>query len=166
MGIDIDVIMKRCPRCQQEKITDAFYHNRNNKDGFSTYCKKCDRVRLCVVKRICAFCQKDFMTTVQSTQTNSGSFCSKSCSGKYRLRRRTDPTALSIKTAVRVRTREFIEKHPELKPTTCPNCKTLREIVAHHDDYEKWNHVRWLCRSCHQKLHFGLVVNSQEMVLQ
>jgi len=30
------------------------------------------------------------------------------------------------------------------------------DVEAHHDDYSKPLEVRWLCRSCHQRLHAAL----------
>jgi transposase-like protein len=40
-----------------------------------------------------------------------------------------------------------------IRPDYCSQCKKLRLVVAHHDDYAKPLDVRWLCRSCHQNWH-------------
>lgn len=41
--------------------------------------------------------------------------------------------------------------------TTCETCgktPTDRSIIhAHHDDYSRPLHVRWLCASCHKRHH-------------
>ncbi len=39
-------------------------------------------------------------------------------------------------------------------PRRCEKCKKRHhDIHAHHDDYAKPLEVRWLCRSCHFRLH-------------
>lgn len=42
------------------------------------------------------------------------------------------------------------------KPSICSQCGKDAQIHAHHDDYEQPLEVKWLCGSCHKKLH-GLV---------
>lgn len=37
---------------------------------------------------------------------------------------------------------------------TCENCGSNKEIDGHHEDYSQPLVVTWLCRSCHQKLHY------------
>ncbi len=41
----------------------------------------------------------------------------------------------------------------KIKKGICEICKRKRKICAHHDDYNKYLKVRWLCKSCHSKLH-------------
>lgn len=33
--------MKKCPKCQQEKLLTEFYKNKGKSDGLQAYCKKC-----------------------------------------------------------------------------------------------------------------------------
>jgi hypothetical protein len=34
--------MKTCPKCQKNQPFDCFYKNKSSKNGFSSWCKKCD----------------------------------------------------------------------------------------------------------------------------
>lgn len=34
-------MMKTCARCKKPKQTKYFYHDKNRKDGFKSYCKRC-----------------------------------------------------------------------------------------------------------------------------
>lgn len=43
------------------------------------------------------------------------------------------------------------------KPNICSYCREIRKTEAHHEDYEKWAKVVWLCRSCHKKYHLGQI---------
>lgn len=38
-------------------------------------------------------------------------------------------------------------------PDRCSQCERICKVDAHHDDYNKSLEVRWLCRSCHRKIH-------------
>lgn len=40
-----------------------------------------------------------------------------------------------------------------MRPQHCTQCKKIKEVIAHHDDYAKPLDVRWLCRPCHQCWH-------------
>lgn len=41
-----------------------------------------------------------------------------------------------------------------IRPNSCSKCGTDRwPIHAHHDDYSRPLHVRWLCAPCHVSLH-------------
>lgn len=40
-----------------------------------------------------------------------------------------------------------------IRPNVCFQCNKETFVEAHHDDYSRPLDVRWLCRSCHSKIH-------------
>ena len=42
-----------------------------------------------------------------------------------------------------------------IRSSSCDNCGSPCKPHAHHDSYAKPLEVRWLCQSCHAKLHPG-----------
>jgi ribosomal protein S27AE len=47
-------------------------------------------------------------------------------------------------------------KNGSIQKGPCESC-SKRSAVAHHDDYSDPLVVRWLCSSCHKKLHLSTV---------
>jgi hypothetical protein len=43
------------------------------------------------------------------------------------------------------------------RPETCSVCGAKDGIVQHHPNYDRPLHVRWVCKSCHQKIHSGAI---------
>lgn len=46
------------------------------------------------------------------------------------------------------------------RPNSCSHCGYGCKPQAHHDDYSKPLDVRWLCVSCHRRLHNGTLTDS------
>jgi hypothetical protein len=45
-----------------------------------------------------------------------------------------------------------------IPPKKCSVCENICVIHAHHMDYSKPLEVKWVCASCHKKLHIALLV--------
>jgi hypothetical protein len=39
------------------------------------------------------------------------------------------------------------------RPDKCTYCNKTKFVEPHHDDYSKPREIRWLCLSCHRKIH-------------
>jgi hypothetical protein len=51
-----------------------------------------------------------------------------------------------------------ISRGEVVRPSACSRCGQLSEhIQAHHENYEKWLDIVWLCPKCHQRYHNGYV---------
>lgn len=48
-----------------------------------------------------------------------------------------------------------IKKGILTRPKVCSICGGGPYIIAHHDDYSKPLQVRWVCCSCHRRIHEG-----------
>jgi len=149
--------MQKCKKCGKEKGTEDFYLS--NKSA----CKECLRRR-----------------TILWQRNNPGRF-EKYCGNqrdnpKYRKKQAEFYREWYAKCG-RNRAKNYVEAallwkklNPEKckasklvtialklgklkKPKHCSNCEIERKLVAHHDNYEFPLRVRWLCYSCHQKLH-------------
>jgi len=57
------------------------------------------------------------------------------------------------KKNARQRVRYAIRTGKLTKPAVCQECKVLKAIDAHHDDYSKALEVKWLCHGCHSLVH-------------
>jgi len=39
----------------------------------------------------------------------------------------------------------------------CACCNASKNIHAHHENYDVWNCIIFLCGTCHQKIHMGVL---------
>ena len=56
-------------------------------------------------------------------------------------------------TACRSKVKVALKKGVLKKPDKCENCQHVRDLIAHHFDYNRPLDVNWVCRSCHSKIH-------------
>lgn len=59
--------------------------------------------------------------------------------------------SLEVKTRCRRRTMKLVHSGRLVKEP-CEACGAA-EVVAHHENYRRAEHVRWVCRRCHQAVH-------------
>lgn len=147
------IATKACKKCGETKPLTAFYRAGKNSDGHRGSCKECTAVAVAAWR---------------------------AANPDHRARERRDPEKQ------REHRRRWNRNHPErnprwreknpekrkahdavrkalksgrlVRPDTCEGCGATGRLHAHHDDYEKRLDVRWLCPSCHVRVHAELEV--------
>lgn len=59
----------------------------------------------------------------------------------------------------RAMTRNLILKGVLKNPDKCSKCKSKKNIIAHHLNYEDPKNIIWVCRKCHKKIHDELGIS-------
>lgn len=156
--------MRKCKICGETKNTEDFYSC--NKVS----CKECHKKRTvlwqknnpqkfkeCVTKQIA---KRRVSPTYRKKQAE---YYRKWYKIKGRKRTKRDRELINLWRKLnpekcRARSLVYVAlKSGKLKkPKHCSNCGLERKLLAHHDDYEFPLKIRWLCYSCHQKLHNGI----------
>ena len=135
--------MKICNKCKEEFSYDSFYRDRHRKDGFSTRCKDCDRLkgRMVRERNTEAFKEKDRRYY-------------KNNRAKIILKRKEyyKKNALKVSAGNKVKTAVY---NGTIKRQRCEVCGS-QHVHAHHDDYLKPLDVRWLCPKHHARHHAEL----------
>jgi uncharacterized protein (DUF983 family) len=133
-------IMKLCKACDKTKVDSEFHSRAASKDGLSAKCKECqrdyDKSRNRDPKRVMAreVYQKGIGREVASK-------AKKSWIVKNPKKRKAQ---VAVGNAIR---------DGKLTRMPCEVCGATYRIHAHHDDYEKWFDVRWLCPLHHKEWH-------------
>ncbi len=166
------VTMKRCYRCKETMSIDSFSNDRSRKDGKSGRCRKCDTtVKANYRKR-----------NSDKSKAYNGEYCLENANklrknkAEQRENNNEKYKKLDREWYSRHRERELLRKrnyrnsNPEKinaydllaqairlgkisKPDRCSSCKTVGQILGHHEDYNKPLDVIWLCSKCHMRLH-------------
>jgi hypothetical protein len=56
------------------------------------------------------------------------------------------------KAHTRSKTKVYV-KRGKIKKLPCIICRTNENVEAHHEDYNDFKNVTWMCRSCHRDHH-------------
>jgi len=132
------------------------------------------------VPRVCAVCSKSFLAQPRDAASGRAKFCSRQCCGAAGGKRtnQTHPQAgrgnfnwrhgdhdnamryVAKWTAANPEKKEAhrlvswaLRRGNLVKPRACEECGREVRLDAHHEDYAKPWHVRWLCRRCHVRHH-------------
>lgn len=120
--------MKTCSWCKAPKKLSSFNRSASAKDGHQSQCKLCNREF-----------RKQWMRN-DPDRTHSYD----------KLRNNT------IEVNARAQLRNAVRNGTLVKPKTCSGCGKKKPVTGHHDDYAKPLKVRWVCRTCHEDIHFEM----------
>ncbi len=143
----MELINKRCPKCEQAKPISEFYKNNSKKDGYACYCKTCDRTQVDLY-------QSNYPEKVKSSkrkyhQSEKGKTAKKRDNLNYRLRYPKQHKAqAAVSKAI------YRGKFSKATQHNCTYCSSVA-TEYHHPSY-KWEHrfdVIPICFQCHRKLH-------------
>jgi len=110
-----------------------------------------------MIEKVCQTCGQTFSRRAGAfAKPNAGRYCSHSCAAVAGGRARPHVVPESTK-AERIRANGLINTRVSRglmdKPIACESCGKEGPVDGHHDDYNRPDVVRWLCRSCHMSLH-------------
>ena len=170
--------VKTCSKCKQIKNVGAFYRESASKDGRRSECKDCKKKRDLVcysrdiekikknkaqyyklnAEKIKAY-KKQYRKAnpqkveacVDNSKAKKPEKYRKIAAKKAARMRREHP----LKCAARRAIYDAIRRKEITRPTMCSNCPFIGCIEAHHEDYSKPFDVRWLCKSCHDKITYS-----------
>lgn len=141
--------MKKCSKCGIVKSTEKFNKDIRHKDGLQSQCKSCK-----------ALYDKSYRQNHKEQIVVKHKIYYQTISGKATSLRNT-----------RKQRRKFPERAKALwtinnairagglkRSIFCEGCGLPAKTEGHHPDYTKPLEVYWLCRSCHQMEHLGVLV--------
>ena len=132
--------LKKCNKCDSEKELVKFGKDKTKKDGLRTVCKECGKKYDSKRRRTKE--RKEYMKSFYKWYLESGKAAE--VDKKYR---KSHPKKYAAHKAVSsaIRNKTLIKSNCEI----C-GCK---KVQAHHDNYNNFLDVRWLCAKCHAKWH-------------
>lgn len=139
----VGIMVKTCKDCGLNKDFKEFYKFEiKGRIYLKSYCIPCDKKRVVKYQSI----NSEWRIRKQKEYRSSklGKLAIKRKTIRYRLKYPEKYKSHNlVQTAIR---------NGSLIRKSCEQCGN-RECHAHHDDYKKPLEVRWLCVSCHTKLH-------------
>jgi hypothetical protein len=107
---------------------------------------------------ICKHCGEPFTAATKDLKRGYAKFCSRECGYKGRKKPACNTPRATAEQKVRANglVNMRLRRKKIAQPKCCEICGAEKNrLDKHHDDYAKPGEVRWLCRSCHMKLHWS-----------
>ncbi len=163
--------MKTCTKCKHALPETFFYKQAVTKDGLQSHCKECGKKGGIEWRKANSERHRAVRQAYRVSHRNE--------TNKYRriyyVAHQNEINEISRRHYAENRedivcyTRQYYQEHKKerlaqnkvdsakksgiLIPQPCENCSSTENIHGHHDDYDKPLDVRWLCSSCHGRLH-------------
>ncbi len=151
-----DHLTKTCNTCGVEKPLSEYHRDRHKRDGWAGICKACRIPQ----EREYYGQNREAVLTKQRLYYGRNR---ESLLAKDRAYYRRNRSKLLARDRAWKKSRPEVARagalvqaavaRGRLHQGPCEGCGSRARIDAHHDDYSKPLDVRWLCRSCHLRLH-------------
>ena len=148
--------MKMCRRCHKNKKLSEYYKHAQMFDGHLNICKECTKKRIAEHREanIDSIRAYDRMRGQSEHRKERALGYIKSEDRKKNNTksnnewRKRNPEKFSAHSAINnaIRSKRIEKKK-------CEKCGRVDNVHGHHDDYSKKLDVKWLCATCHLKLH-------------
>ena len=134
--------LKECIKCKLVKLEEDFYKHPGMASGYLNKCKDC--------------CKKEAIENRNKKIDHYRKYDRERAKKDSRI-----ANAISITREWRAQDKRRLAAHSavaraikkgDLVKKPCDSCGSTLSL-AHHDNYEKPLDVRWMCQSCHKKLH-------------
>ena len=152
-----DTLMVKGIYCKTIVVDEVWYIIIDNKQRILYHIRDKNREKYVFkIKAICEVCNKKYFARISGRIK----YCGKSCSSKIKIKRTNAKfIGMSNDKELKQKANSFINNAIKagkiIRPKVCSNCNGYDDIHAHHPDYNKPNEVKWWCRSCHWKFHYG-----------
>jgi hypothetical protein len=163
--------MKTCAACKAEKPTSEYFKDSRASDGLRSSCRECDsaqrRHRYATDpeyrrSELARFSSRDRRDRIRQRYASDLVYRARireamrrSRAGKSKAARESLRARSPEKHRAGVKLREAVRSGKIIKPSICERCQQRKPLHGHHDDYTKWDCVRWLCANCHSDVHNG-----------
>jgi len=136
--------MKKCFKCENEKLIDDFYKHPAMGDGHLNKCKECTKKDVREDRKNKFEQYSEYEKNRYQSNENRRLKMRKSAK-KWR---EENPLGYKAQTAV-----GYAIRSGKLTKKDCLFCGAQENIHAHHNDYKRPLDVVWLCAKCHTRMH-------------
>jgi hypothetical protein len=148
---------RKCSICSEVKTIDNFYRDKFQSTGYKYNCKSCE----CEFKKTKRKIDPNHSREIvrRSYARDHVKKAASERNKRYRaanykkVRERERRQAQSEHSKVRRTFMNAIKEGKIIRPDTCEDCGANTFVEGHHFDYSKPLEVKWLCRTCHGKVH-------------
>ena len=150
-------LIKICKKCGESKSKDMFPAAKENRDGRSGTCRKCDSKFKCAWAKA----NREIVNSMHRSWRAANRDKIRAANAEWYARNKHIQRAMveawldrnpdSIRAYSKMNW--AIKKGVLVRPTDCDACERSGPVQAHHSDYAKPLDVLWLCVSCHKNFH-------------